>query len=283
MRRATSTSTPDLPQGWIDSCEDGANTDTGNVCDFNGDNPASNVGGYWITFDDNDWSNPYAAAGTPNSLVPAGYSNCGTSYVWPMAATWAARKSETPAKFTMSAPGYPSSPYGGAYCARMTGYVTINNTATMPYLETQTGFKYGFIGMGVQLTSTAGSPGCVKVDISGYTGVKFWARSASNGGAGALFRIKLPYVPNTDCDNPLTGTLDGFNDYYSVFNATDTWTQYTKPFAAFVQESGWGTTVVQNTVLQNASQIQFQTNGQQTYFLYPEAVDLEVDDIQLYH
>jgi hypothetical protein len=274
--------TPTYPPGWIDDCEDGANSGTGNVCDFNGDNPSANVGGYWITFDDNDWTDPYAGAGTAGSTVPAGKSNCGTSYVWPMSATWATRVTITAQKFSMSAPGYPSSPYGGAYCARMTGYVTVNDNATMPASELQTGFKYGFIGMGVQLTTTAGSPTCAKVDISSYTGVKFWAKSTSNGGAGADFKLKLPYVPNTDCDNPITGTLDGFNDYTVMFTATSTWIQFTKPFSDFAQATGWGTIVNKTTVLQNASQIQFQTGDQPAYFKYPNAVDLEVDDIQLY-
>ena len=288
----TSTITPTFtatyrPQGWIDDCEDGASPDTGNVCDYNGDAPAPNVGGYWITFDDDDWSVPYPSAGTPGSTVPAGKSNCGTSYVWPMSAGWSIRTGETAEKFSMSQPGYPSSPYGGAYCARMTGYVTTNIITTKPgagsaHPETQTGFQYGFIGMGVQLQSTAGSPTCTKVDISGFTGVQFWARSTSNSGTGADFRLKLPYVPNTDCDNPITGTLDKFDDYACKVTVTSTWTLYQKPFSGFAQ-AGWGTAVPKLTVLQHASQIQFQTFDQPAYFLFPNSVDLEVDDIQLYH
>jgi hypothetical protein len=169
----------------------------------------------------------------------------------------------------------------------MTGYVTTNMAITKPGIgsahpETQTGFQYGFIGMGVQLTSTAGTPSCHKVDISGYTGIKFWARSTSNSGNGASFRLKLPYVPNSDCDNPITGTLDKFDDYAVLFTATSTWTQITKPFSGFAQ-AGWGIAADKTTVLQNASQIQFQTADQPAYFLYPNMVDLEIDDIQLYY
>jgi hypothetical protein len=287
----TPTRTPvSYPAGWIDDCEDGANAGTGNVCDFNGDNPAKNVGGYWITFDDDDWSNPYTGAGVSGSTNPDNttYSNCGTSYVWPMSKTWSDRFGlGLSSKFTMSAPGYPSSPYGGAYCARMTGYVTDNTSATKPPSETGppkggTGFQYGFIGMGVQLTSTAGSPNCVHVDISGFTGLQFWAKSTSNGGNGASFEVKLPYTPTTNCDDPIHGTLDKFDDYAYVFSATSTWQKFTIPWTSFVQ-AGWGTAVLQNTVLQNASAIQWQSNGQTAYFLYPAQVDLEVDDVQLYH
>lgn len=286
------------PAGWIDDCEDGASVDTGNVCDYNGDNPGPNVGGYWITFDDDDWSKPYAGAGVAGSTVPAGQSNCGTSYVWPMSQTWSNRLAlGLSAKFTMSQPGFPASPYGGANCARITGYVTMNTTPTMPvaplaaHPETQTGFAYGFIGMGVQLTSTAGSPTCVHIDISGFTGVQFWARSTSNGGAGASFECKLPYTPTTNCDDPILGTLDQYNDYAYHFTATSTWTKYTVPFVGtaplhFAQATGWGGVppgVPLATVLANASAIQWQTDCQCPYFLYPNQVELEIDDVQLYH
>ena len=172
----------------------------------------------------------------------------------------------------------------------MTGYVTVNTIATKPASETQTGFQYGFIGMGVQLTSTAGaSGGCMKVNISGYTGVQFWARSTSNGGAGAAFECKLPYTPNTNCDDPILGTLDAFNDYAFHFTVTNAWTKFTVPFVGaapnhFAQAAGWGTVVTLANVLANASAIQFQSDCQCPYFLAPTgSVDLEIDDIQLYH
>lgn len=185
-------------------------------------------------------------------------------------------------KFTMSAPGCGSSIYGHAYCARITGYVTTNTIFGLN--ETQYGFQYGFIGMGVQLTSTAGSSGgCQHVDIRRYTGVKFYAKSTSNSGSGASFVCKLPYTPNTNCDDPLLGTKDGFNDYKVAFTATSTWTLFTLPFSNFKQETGWGTIVPQSEVLQYASAIQWQTDGQKSYFLYPNAVDLEIDDVQLYY
>ena len=149
--------------------------------------------------------------------------------------------------------------------------------------------------MGVQLTCTAGStntfglPTCQKVNISGYTGIQFWARSTSNGGAGAVFECKLPYTPNTNCDDPINGTLDKFDDYAVHLGTgiypkvTSTWTKYTLPFTAFAQ-AGWGTAVAKTTVLQNASQIQWQSDSSTaSYFLYPSQVELEVDDIQLYY
>jgi len=194
----------------------------------------------------------------------------------------------------MSSPGYPSSPYngqfGGSYAAKMTGYVT-TNVSTLPPGETQYGFQYGFIGMGVQLTCTAGAtntfglPTCQKVDVSGYTGYKFWAKSTSNGGAGSAFETKLPYTPSTgNCDDPITGTLDGFNDYAFQFTATGTWTLITVPFAQLAQASGWGVTVSKTTVLQNVSQIQWQSGDQSAGYTYGTgAVDLEIDDITFYY
>jgi hypothetical protein len=262
--------------GWIDDCEDNEQTN-----DFNTAGPGINKGGYWITFDD-------------NSL-----KNNGTSYVWPESQTWATRKGDTQPPFSMSSPGYPGSPYGTQYAVRVTGYVT-KDTSTRPSGETTGGYLYGFIGFGTQLTPTAGQDhGCVEVDISSFTGVKFWCK-----GDGKEWMIKLSYTNQTNCDGNITWTASSYtadDEYHSLFIAPAAWSQCVIPFAAFTQY-GWGTTATPNqgcsagkagtgplliggscpmsVVKRHMKQIQFQTTDQNT--LYPATRELWIDDIQLY-
>lgn len=256
------------PSGWIDDCED---TFAPNANDYNGANPALNVGGYWITYDDR--------------------ANTGTSYVWPMSADWAvehgivadkaAFNADPQYRFTMSAPGYDGSTYGQAYAARMTGYVTTSVAGSTPPWETVAGYQYGFIGMGTQLTVTAGEPDCIKVDISAYTGIKCWVK-----GDGEMYHIKLPYTKTTLCDTKDIGSFTAHDDYKFSFIAPTVWSELVVPFTNMTQ-AGWGTPATRAAVLGAASQIQFQTDQSPAgadywYNADDNGVELWVDDIQLY-
>jgi|ERR1035437_3228268 hypothetical protein len=277
------------PPGWIDDCEDGDN-----VNDYSGANPVHNAGGYWITYDDDS------------------SANSGTSYVWPMSQTWATKKqignsTDTPPykipPFTMSQPGFSSSPYGGLYAARITGYVTTNSSLAPPG-EMTGGFQFGFIGMGIQLVSSAGEPACNEVDISAYTGVKFYTK-----GDGKTWDIKLPFVSSSlNCDGTITTTMSSFtssDEYKLTFTPPTGWTQETVYFSNFTQV-GWGTTISIAsgrywqgcsatspgttpgwtatcpiaTVKQHVHQIQFQTDDQSV--VYPASRELWIDDIRLF-
>src|ERR1035437_4052857 len=187
--------------------------------------------------------------------------------------------------------------------ARVTGYVTTNAIAGLG--EMGGGFQYGFIGMGTQLTCTAGEAwGCHEVDISAYTGVKFYTK-----GDGKTWDIKLPFVSNVaNCDGSITTTVSSFtcsDEYKLTFTPPTGWTQVTVLFSNFTQV-GWGTTISiasgrywqgcsassagttpgwtstcpMSTVKQHVHQIQFQTDDQSV--VYPASRELWVDDIQLF-
>lgn len=264
---ATATNTPPpKPVGWIDDLEDpyGPNQNDFQVTG----GPVLNSGGYWITFDDNS------------------KQNNGTSYVWPMAETWAARKGVPHTPFTVSAPGYPGSPYGTGYAARITGYVTgcsggsgswwLDTTCTYPGVtiynppDEKTVFRFGFIGMGCQLTPTAseGNTGfmagvttvagliddpldCQEVNISGFTGIRFWYK-----GDGLNWRVKIPYTNQLNCDGKwhpempadvtitaaimATASYTKANDAgYNIMNSATDWTQISIPFTSLAYET-WG-------------------------------------------
>lgn len=286
-------SIPAWPSGFIDDCED---LFAPNANNFNGATPSLNLGGYWVTYDDN--SN----------------TNRGTSYAWPMSQTWATRKLigdplATPPyanpPFAMSAPGYPGSPYGTAFAVNVTGYVTTN--LIIPPGETVGGFKYGFFGFGTQLTVTAGEPTCNEVDISAYTGVRFWCKgdAVANG-----WSVKIPFTTttNSNCDGTVSTTASSLvqsDDYKHLFTAPATWTQISFPFSAFTQEGwgiavsiadgrywqgcsathagttpGWLATCPMSTIQQHVKQIQFQTAGQTV--VYPTVRSIWIDDIELY-
>jgi hypothetical protein len=182
----------------------------------------------------------------------------------------------------MSSPGYTGSTYGTAYAARLTGFAIVDTTLKndVPDWAVAPGYIYGFIGMGVQLTVTAGEDGgCQKVDISGYTGVKFWTK-----GDGKIYHIKLPYTKDTLCDTKDVGSFTAHNDYKVTFTASATWTLMEFPFTAFKQATGWGTVVPLTDVLQAASQIQFQTHEPQANYEFADGGDdLWIDDIEFYY
>jgi len=301
----TVTAAATYPAGWIDDCEDGGDPTFRNVNDFHIPSvitsvpPVHNLGGYWITYDDN------------------GPANNGTSYVWPMSDPWANRKGLPTQTFSMSSPGYPGSPYGTAYAVNVTGYVT-TNAITAPG-ETKVGYVYGFFGLGTQLSPTAGenltieAQGCQEVDISGFTGVKFWCKGdgVTNG-----WSVKLPFTVNGanggNCDGSVTvnpSTLTGSDEWKMNFTAPATWTLESFAFATFTQE-GWGITISipdgrywkgcnattpgttpglpadassgcpPSIVQKHAKQIQFQTVGQTV--VYPASRSIWIDDIYLY-
>lgn len=290
--RDTRTPLPTWPAGWIDDCEDQI---APNENEFNLSGPGAHVGGYWITYDDNS------------------IKNNGTSYVWPMSQPWATRKGLTMQAFSMSAPGMPTSEYGTGWAARITGYVCTN--ASAPPGELSGGYKYGFIGCGTQLTPTAGEVaggldvpgGCHEVDISSYTGVKFWVKGDAVASGWA---VKVPFTANdrNNCDGTVTdvaSSLTGDAEYNYVFTAPATWTQMTISFSRFTQASwgssvniadgrywdgctdthigttpGWLATCSMTEVLQHTKQIQFQSQGQDV--IYPSTREIWIDDIQLY-
>jgi len=300
----TQTATVTKPAGWIDDCED---TYGPNQNDFHTSGPALNVGGYWITYDD-------------NSVV-----NNGTSYVWPMSETWKNRKlgtAEPMPPFVMSAPGYPGSAYGTAFAARITGYVAGCTggpgswwldeaclTATAMLInsaEDDHAFRFGFFGMGMQLSPTAGEGNtddgsgnliddpldCQEVDVSSYTGVRMWVKCD-----GTNWRIKIPYTNQLNCDGK-NGTLaerdacnyQGSSDWGITWQTTTDWELKEFAFADFARES-WDTTsctapggdCTKATVLTHVKQIQLQTFGDPSPTLcYPVQRELWVDDIELY-
>jgi len=165
----------------------------------------------------------------------------GTSSVWPIQGS----------TFVMSSPGYG----GGADCAaQMTGVVT-------------TVYSAGFIGMGTKLNSIAGSPNFEATDLSGATGIRFYAK-----GDGSIYQVKLPYTDSGGNE------LDGYNNYAVTFTASASgWTLITVPFASMTQATGWGTIVPLLSVLQNAKDIQWQSDTR------PLAnADLWIDNLEIY-
>jgi hypothetical protein len=274
----TSTITPTFtqtPGALVDDCEDGDDVNL--------------WGGYWITYDDN------------------GPVNNGTSYVWPMSQTWATRwKLGTTPPFAMSTPGYNSS-----YAAQVTGYVTTDSVTTEPASETITGYTYGFIGMGTQLINGAGEPTCYEVDVSRFTGMKFWAKGDGYA-SGWEFKVPFTTTTNGNCDESTSITPSSFtgsDEWNFVFVAPATWTQFTIPFSSLTQY-GWGATASPSggrfwngctktspgntpglpsdaasgcpitVVLKHAKQIQFQSVGQTN--VYPQARQLWVDNLTFY-
>ena len=283
----TETATASKPAGWIDDCED---IYAPNQNDFHLDGPALNIGGYWITYDDN------------------ATNNNGTSYVWPMSQTWAVRKGITQETFTMSAPGYDGSPYGTAFAARITGYVTTDLIIPDPE-ETVGGFAYGFIGFGMQLSPTAGQDwGCNEADITAFTGIRFWCK-----GDGQSWRLKIPYTDQVNCDGNVTYTASSYthdDDWGKNFVAPTDWTQIEITFDTLTQE-GWGKTsggcsattgtnfalsdgvvlsgpacpilpTASSLILQHAKQIQIQSVGQGAAVVYPNSREIWIDDVQLF-
>lgn len=170
----------------------------------------------------------------------------GTSWIWPESTS-----------FSMSSPGYSSS-----YAVHVSGA-----TGSSP--------TYAFAGVGTQLNANAGCPNCQKTDISSYTGVRFWIKGTKSPTMNVF--VKLPYTGN--CSGSVCQQLDDYDTYQFTIpaaNFDNSWHQVSIPFSSFTRE-GWGTTpVTRETVLQNASEIQFQFKNPNCSF------DAWIDDVELY-
>jgi len=161
-----------------------------------------------------------------------------SSTVWPSTAS---------GPFIMSTGGYS----GGADCAaQITGSVALST---------------GYVGMGMQLNSKAGSPTYQVTDISGAVGIRFETK-----GDGGTYEIKIPYTNSSGAE------LDGYGSYSYTFTAPAAWTQITIPFTSLTQPS-WATQVALTTVLQNAKELQFQTMNAPL-----ASVDLWIDNFEIY-
>jgi len=170
----------------------------------------------------------------------------GTSWIWPESST-----------FAMSSPGYNSH-----YAVHVSGA-----TGASP--------SYAFAGVGTQFNANGGCPNCQKTDISTYTGVRFWIKGTKSATMNAY--VKLPYTGT--CSGSVCQQLDNYDTYqYAIpaANFDNSWHQVSVPFSSFARE-GWGTTpVTLTTVLQNASEIQFQFKNPNCSF------DVWIDDLELY-
>lgn len=297
----TATATMPKPFGWIDDMEDPY---APNANDFTLGGPVLNGGGYWITYDDNS------------------SQNNGTSYVWPETETYAARMTKTAGPFEVSAPGCPDSP---GFAARISGVVSgcsggagswwLDTTCSLAGITTyyppgeDHAFRFGFFGMGTQLTPTAGEGNtddgsgnlidvagdCQEVDLSPYTGIRFWVM-----GDGTQWRMKMPYSNQINCDGK-NGTLaeKQASNYSQANDIGHTWTptagvweQKTILFNTVdMTHESWGytcsapggpTTCDLTTVLQHVKQIQFQTFGDPSAAnCYPVVRELWIDNIEL--
>ncbi len=200
------------------------------------------------TFEDGDainnwggaWYSYYGTTGCAND----------TTTVWPKAQT----------TFVMTAPGWPGSPYGSAYCARITGYVYTTYCSTGCNNSACTGtIYYPCVGLGTnvdRVTSTTR-------DVSAFSG--FVMAIKGDG----THQYSLRFMPNS-----VTNT--GYNDFKYTFIPPTTWTQMQIPFSDLTQETGWGTKVSLTLVLQHLLQINWQT------YDYGHAVDLSIDDVGFY-
>ena len=144
-----------------------------------------------------------------------------------------------------------------AYANRITGTVGIAGTT------------YPCIGMGAQLSASAGAPSYTETDISSCTGMKFWVK-----GDGKTYFVKVPYTTAAGV------SLTGYNDYKFGFAAGAAWAEVDAPFVSFAQASGWGTSAVMSTVLQHAKEFQWQTDFYAA--TGTTTADLWVDEITLY-
>ncbi len=260
---ATNTPTPVV---WTTSIlvDNMDNLSDGNPGADNANAVPSSMGGpgYWYTYDDlkdvlkedaTPYYNPTPQVTTFPDAVETAIAN-GSYVVPPSENYWALRMKQDPATvptFTMSDPGRT----GSGYCARITGYVT-------------TQFQYGFAGMGVNLLDVDHSTNQKKpVDISGLTGLRFYAKSD-----GKEYRVKLP--------SQYSGFLLGESDNHFGYKLAmpTSWTQVEIPLTSFTQESGWGTGGIdRTTAFKYVDSIQFQTFGQPI-----SSFDLSIDDLEFY-
>jgi hypothetical protein len=123
--------------------------------------------------------------------------------------------------------------------------------------------------IGTLATAACGTPGPAYLNISAYTGIKFWAK-----GDGQAYIIKIPLTD--DCNTSVTG----YDDYAYTFTAPSAnWTQVIIPFTAFTVNT-WGSPPANiGVVLASARALQWCTPANMSADL---TADLWVDDIQFY-
>jgi hypothetical protein len=118
-----------------------------------------------------------------------------------------------------------------------------------------TQYQYGFSGFGYNFT-----PDESTIDISGYTGVKFWMKG---DGRQYNFMIKSPLAKD-------------FAYYEWAVTAGPDWKEYVVPFKKFYQES-WSAPVALSDYLKASEGIQLQTVGQPI-----DKFEFSLDEISLY-
>ena len=123
----------------------------------------------------------------------------------------------------------------------------------------------------------------VPYDLTGFTGITFWAMSSMT--ADNKLRVKIPMTDETKiadggkCDEAVVGVNKCSDDYGQVFSlpTNGMWTQITVSFAdttKFKQE-GWGQTFTWNP--KDVTSIQIQSQGSET----GQSYDFWLDDFYL--
>jgi len=101
------------------------------------------------------------------------------------------------------------------------------------------GFTEWGAGLGTDMGVTSGSSKS-PYDASQYSGIAFWAKSAS----GITMRVKFPDKSTSPdggvCDPNVDGDTYCYNDWGSNVTLTAEWMPYTISFSSLAQEPGWG-------------------------------------------
>jgi len=163
------------------------------------------------------------------------------------------------AQFTMSyvGPDWPGGLGTNLWAARMWGTVK----------RGLTGFAYPFIGMGTGL-----SPDEAPKDISGFTGIKFWAKRGSSDNVNS-YRISFKHANVTDPSK---------QDYYGfIFWPSTSWQQFNIKFSQFTQQA-WSQQLDKMESLRLVQGIQFQTKNPDPAPGQEFISDLWIDSIILY-
>ena len=135
-------------------------------------------------------------------------------------------------------------------------------------------------GVAAQLNGPEGDAGArvLPYDLSGYTGVTFWAKSEPV--PDGLLRVMFPMIDDTEvkfgglCDEALVGP-GRCNDAYQtlvVVSAAATWQQFVVPFSSLSQQ-GWGERFTWNPA--HVTTIQLQAPGAGSL------ADFWIDDVYL--
>jgi hypothetical protein len=173
------------------------------------------------------------------------------SVVDPFGSTICPPAASPSAPFIMNSPGYPSSPYGGNYCARISGVLAAPcgpPWSTCPYVE-----------MGFNFLNPQGP---YNISTYGYTGIEFYAKAATAGTSVAIGISDATTIPSSD--------VNSFTNSY-----TTSWALYKVTFASMVT-GGWGVPTTHALDTTTITAVTFKdTTGSTTY-------DFSVDDISFY-